>query len=148
MKRQFIAPLDFYEQVLPLAELPWSEIQKQFAKGGALLSPTGHGVLADLLLPAFEAAIKASRRDIALIRSLRIINALQLFADRNGREATGLAELELPKDAMIDPFSGKPLIATHTDDGWLVYSVMENGVDDGGDFEEKDRGLRPRKRTK
>ena len=148
VKGQFIAPLDFYEQVLPMADLPWPEIQKKFAKGGALSAPTGHGVLADLLLPAFDAAIRASRRDIALIRSLRIINALQQFAEKNGREATGLAELELPKSAMIDPFSGKPLIAKHIDDGWLVYSVMENGVDDGGDFEEKDRGLRPRKRSK
>ena len=83
-----------------------------------------------------------------MIRSLRIFNALQQFAEKNGREATGLAELELPKSAMIDPFSGKPLIVKHTDDGWLVYSVMENGVDDGGNFEEKDRGLRPRKPTK
>lgn len=149
IKGQFIAPLDFYEQVLPMADLPWPEIQKKFAKGGALSAPTGHGVLADLLLPAFEAAILASHRDTAMIRSLRIFNAMQQFAEMNGREATGLAELELPKDAMIDPFSGKPLIAKHTDDGWLVYSVMKNGVDDGGDFEDlKDRGLRPRKRTK
>ena len=149
VKGQFIAPLDFYEQVLPMADLPWPEIQKKFAKGGALSAPTGHGVLADLLLPAFDAAIRASHRDIAMIRSLRIFNALQQFAEKNGREATGLAELELPKGAMIDPFSGKPLIATHTDDGWMVYTVMENGVDDGGDFKDlKDRGLRPRKRTK
>lgn len=148
MKGQFIAPLDFYEQLLPMADLPWTEIQKKFAKGGVLSAPTGHGVLADLLLPAFEAAILASHRDTAMIRSLRILNALQLFAEVNGREASELTEIELPKSAMIDPFSGKPLIAMHTDDGWLVYSVMENSVDDGGDFNGlRDRGLRPRKRT-
>ena len=32
----------------------------------------------------------------------------------------------------------------HADDGWIIYSVMKNGVDDNGDFTDmKDDGLAP-----
>jgi len=77
-------------------------------------------------------------------RSLRIDNALREFAEKNGREAKGLDELTLAKEATIDPYSGEPLKLKHTPDGWIVYSVMNNGVDDGGTFIElKDYGLAP-----
>ena len=79
------------------------------------------------------------------MRALRINNALRAFAEKNGREAKGLDELNLPKGATLDPYSGQPLKTKHANDGWIVYSVMSNGVDDGGDFVEiKDYGVAPR----
>ena len=75
---------------------------------------------------------------------LRAFNALQAYAENNGREASGLADLDLPPEATIDPFSGQPLIVKHTDKGWRIYSVGEDGVDDGGAFKDnKDYGLGP-----
>ena len=57
-----------------------------------------------------------------------------------------MEELNLPKAQTIDPFSGEPLKVKHTDDGWIVYSVMDNGEDDGGDFIKlKDYGVAPRR---
>jgi hypothetical protein len=101
-------------------------------------------VLADLLLPALEAAISAANRDTAFARSLRVYSDLQHFAEENDREATGLVELSLPKEATIDPFSGRPLIVQNTNAGWLVYSVGADGIDDGGNFDEhKDVGVGP-----
>ena len=106
---------------------------------------SGHGVLADLLMPAMQAAFEANARSLAVSRALRIDNALRQFAEKNGREAKGLEELDLPKEATIDPYSGEPLKLKHTEDGWIMYSVMQNGVDDGGDFKElKDYGVAPR----
>jgi hypothetical protein len=132
---------------LKLADRPWHELNKQFKSGVPPETPSGHGVLADLLMPAIRASFQANARGIALLRSLRIYNALRQFSEKNGREATGLAELNLPAEVTIDPYSGKPLKLKHTDDGWTVYTVMENGVDDGGDFKElKDFGLAPRNR--
>jgi len=131
---------------LKLAERPWHELNKQFESGISPETPSGYGVLADLLMPAIRASFQANARGIALLRSLRIYNALRHFAEKNGREATGLAELNLPVEATIDPYSGQALKLKHTKDGWTVYTVMENGVDDGGDFKElKDFGLAPRK---
>ena len=54
--------------------------------------------------------------------------------------------MNLPGAATIDPYSGQPLKLKHTADGWIVYSVMHNGIDDGGDFKGlKDYGVAPRK---
>ena len=84
-----------------------------------------------------------------MLRSLRIYNALRQFSEHNGREATGLAELKLPADATIDPYSGQPLKLKHSELGWVVYSVLENGVDDGGNFKDlKDYGVAPWKLRK
>ncbi len=90
---------------------------------------------------------QANARSLAVSRALRIENALRQFAEKNGREAMGLDELNLPAAATIDPYSGEPLKLKHTDEGWIIYSVMENGVDDGGEFKQlKDFGVAPRKR--
>jgi hypothetical protein len=147
IKRFFLGPLDYYEVLLPIVDRPWPEIEKAFAPGGSLAEPTGHGVMADLLVPALVAGLEAGHRDTANVRALRVFNALQQFALKNGREASGLGELGLPTEATVDPFSGKSLVAKRTDDGWLVYSVGANGKDDGGDFEEyKDVGVGPAKK--
>ena len=71
-----------------------------------------------------------------MLRALRIFNALTQFRDKHGREARGLEELSLPKEATIDPFNGEPLKLKMTDDGWIIYSVARNGVDDGGNFKD------------
>lgn len=143
-KRFYLAPFDLYDELLPIADKPWPEIKPLFAKGSKLNGSTGHGVLADLLFPALEAAISGANRDTAFARSLRVYSDLQRFAEENDREATGLDELSLPKEATIDPFSGKPLIVQNTDAGWLVYSVGADGIDGGGNFDEhKDVGVGP-----
>jgi hypothetical protein len=98
------------------------------------------------MIPAVQAWFDAEMRWLAMIRGLRIFNALTDFAKKNGHEANGLDELNLPKEATIDPFSGKPLKLKHTKDGWIAYSVYSKGVDDGGTFiDMKDYGVAPPK---
>jgi hypothetical protein len=138
--------LDEIDAHLQLAEMPWHEVRTRIAPSESVTPPSKRGKLADSLLPGLQAVIRANARDIAVTRSLRIYNALRKFSDKHGREATGLDELSLPASATIDPYSGEPLKMKHTDDGWVVYSVMENVVDDGGDFiGRKDYGVAPRK---
>jgi hypothetical protein len=80
------------------------------------------------------------------MRSLRIFIALRQFAESNGRDANGLAELKLPRGFTTDPFDGQPLRLKHTPEGWIVYSVHRDRSDDGGDFNGlKDAGVAPRK---
>ena len=129
-----LSALDYYDEEIQAAEQPWTEGHKRGVGHRQLPeAPSGQGVLADLLIPATQAAYEANERAIAaMLRSLRIFNALTQYRDEHGREASGLEELSLPKEATIDPFSGEPLKLKHTDDGWIIYSVMTNGVDDGG----------------
>jgi hypothetical protein len=138
--------LDEIDAHVQLAELPWHEARTRLVPSGSIVPPSKHGKLADSLLPGLNAILHANARDVAVTRSLRVYNASQQFAEKHGREAMGLEELGLPRSATIDPYSGKPLVLKHTDEGWMVYSVMENGVDDGGDFlARKDYGVASRK---
>jgi hypothetical protein len=138
--------LDEIDAHLQLAEMPWHEARTRFAPPESVVPPSKHGKLADSLLPGLHAWFHANARTVAIMRSLRIYNALRQFAEKHSREATGLEELDLPAAATIDPYSGEPLKLKRIDDGWMVYSVMDNGVDDSGDFlGRKDYGVAPRK---
>ncbi|MEX2316188.1 MAG: hypothetical protein WD669_03485 [Pirellulales bacterium] len=145
VKSYLIGALDYTDECVRLAGTPWTEVNAKLGPADAPRS-TGHGILADLLTPALRASFEANARTLAIARALRIQIALRQFAEKNGREATGLEELTLPADTTADPFSGKPLRLKRTDDSWVIYSVMPNGVDDGGDFRRlKDYGVAPRK---
>jgi hypothetical protein len=141
LKSMQVGVLDAMEEILALSEQPWHKARSKFTSGTLT---AGHGTLAVLLEPALQAAFEANARSLAVSRALRINNALRQFADKNGREAKGLEELSMPREATIDPYSGEPLKLKHSADGWIIYSVMQNGKDDGGDFDQlKDWGVAP-----
>jgi hypothetical protein len=145
MKRHFIGAMDYLDAQIALVGQAWPNVNKQIGRAGAS-GETGLGVMADLLIPAIQASYEAEARITATMRALRIFNALRQHRAEHGREATGLDELSLPASATIDPFDGQPLKLKNTDEGWIVYSVMKNGVDDGADFKAlKDYGVAPRK---
>jgi hypothetical protein len=144
--RIWIGELDFLDNEVEIAARPSASALSRVERMRTPLTQSGHGVLADLMIPGLQAAYHADARDMAVTRSLRIYNALRGYAEKNGHEAAGLDELALPREATVDPYSGQPLKLKHTEDGWFVYSVMQNGADDGGDFMGfKDFGVAPRR---
>lgn len=146
MKSNQVGVIDLANEYVQLASRPWYEIREQFGEADSPVPSTGYGAMADMLCPALRAVFQANARSIALSRALAVYIALREFKEKNGREATGLVELALPKEATTDPFTGQPLKLKWTDDGWIVYSVMNNGADDGGDFKGlKDYGVAPAK---
>jgi hypothetical protein len=144
MKRQYLSAMEYWEVQIPLVEKTWPNPNKQVGKIGPDAKELG--VMAELLQPALQAAYDAEVRIVAVMRALRVFNALTEYRNTSGKEAAGIGDLSLPAGATIDPHSGKPLLLELTEDGWVVYSVMKNSVDDGGDFKElKDYGVAPRK---
>jgi hypothetical protein len=134
--------LDLYSAAMDLTKLQWFESQTAMAK--AQQAAAAGGPMASLLVPSLDLTYKAANRVAARLRCLRLLNARQAYAQQNGRDAAGLDDLSLPKAATIDPFSGQPLKLKHTDKGWIIYTIMDNGVDDGGDFtDRKDYGVAP-----
>lgn len=134
----------YLDVVVAASEGPWDAFRKEVRDGGKFGKPTGFGALADNLAPAVVASTEAHGRQLALIRCLRVFNALRLFAETKKREATGLEELGLAPELVRDPFGDGPLQARLEDGGWLIYSVMANETDDRGDFrKQKDYGLTP-----
>jgi hypothetical protein len=134
--------LDLYENVLTFADHPWFEAQRDLSQANANLASL-HPMVAQLA-PAIRTFISAGNRGLVEIRALRILNAMEQFKQLNGREPQSLAELKLPPMATTDPFSGRPMILKSIPTGWVIYSVAENGADDGGDFKDiKDWGMAP-----
>ncbi len=77
-------------------------------------------------------------------RSLRILSALQVRVPPGGDKVPQLNDLGLPAEATIDPFNGPPLRVEKVPEGWMVYSVGSNGVDDGGKLDQRtDVGVGP-----
>ena len=73
-----------------------------------------------------------AERTRAMSRSLRVLNAIQARVPSGGDQVPNLADLGLPEQATIDPYNGQPLHVKKLPEGWMVYSVGHNLVDDGG----------------
>ncbi len=97
-------------------------------------------ILASLLFPALKAAYNAVARVKAEIRSLRVLNALQTHVAAGSDAVPKLTDLDLPAEAITDPFNGEPLHVKKTPQGWLVYSVGPNLQDDGGKVDDPNNG--------
>jgi hypothetical protein len=101
-------------------------------------------VLIDLLRPSLDATRSAMERTCAMVRAVRVLNAIQAKVAPDAKEPPKLSELGLPPDAIIDPFNGQPLHVKKLPKGWIVYSVGPNGIDDGGIIDFKsDVGIGP-----
>jgi hypothetical protein len=72
--------------------------------------------------------------------NVRICFALEMYQRDNGRYPDNLDALtpKYLKSIPQDLFAEKPLIYKPTADGYLLYSVGVNGVDDGGRGDDDD----------
>jgi hypothetical protein len=135
LARETDAILDFDEDQIAMARRPWTEVKNHLdAVPNRTRFWSGTPAL-NLLKPAIRKVHIVKDREQAFLRCLRVLNALALRPDRV--EVDG-ARLDLPAEVLVDPFDGKPLRIKSDAAGWLVYSVGENLVDDGGDIIGKD----------
>ncbi len=138
--------LDLISEHFEFASRPFSDL---VAAGLELKQQGQIGVLSRLVLPALLQCRVANDRVSARMRCLRILNAVHSRADDGDNSEPMLAKLDLPPDAMADPFTGAPLRVQKTADGWLIYSMGENLHDDGGDLSERrDIGIGPNRTEK
>jgi hypothetical protein len=135
LARETEAILDFDQDQITIARRPWSEVKARF---DAFPNRTGFwsGTPAlNLLKPSIRKVHVVKDRQLALIRSLRVLNALAMAPHKL---TVDWARLDLPADALVDPFDGKMLRVKSDATRWLVYSVGENLVDDAGAITGKD----------
>jgi hypothetical protein len=131
--------LNMFEEFLKYSSKPLSDwvsnsyVQPQ-KSGLALYNPI------TMSIPGLKAALVGAYRNQAMVRAIRIINALQKKAPADGDKIPTMAELGLPDEVGIDPFNGKNMIIKKLPQGWLVYSVGENLKDDGGKVDEEPNG--------
>ena len=104
-------------------------------------------VMASLLIPSVQQIFIATDREAARDTVLLTVLALELFARDHGHYPEKLEELvpdflpAVPEDSHAPPKT--PLRYRRDADGALIYSVGDNGTDDGGVFEKaEDVGYR------
>ncbi len=81
-----------------------------------------------------QRAAARHNRIVAHLRLLATELALRCYQSEEGHAPMALAQLA-PKYVQLvplDPFSGRPMIYRLQGTNWLLYSVGEDGVDDGG----------------
>jgi hypothetical protein len=94
-------------------------------------------LMASLFLPAFDAATTAEDRANNTLDLTRLAAALAVYRAEQGAYPEKLDDLvpavldKLP----VDLYNAKPFIYQRTNDGYLLYSAGENGLDDGGSSE-------------
>lgn len=104
--------------------------------GGSTLSRLlEHKVLASMLIPALEKAMNKAVGSQTAHALAATACALERFRLDKGEYPESLARLvpRYQKEIVLDIFTGKPLIYHRYQDGaFILYSVGQNGVDDGG----------------
>lgn len=137
--------LDTIHEYLRAASQPYYEVKRiEPAPGKRSLLTPPYVVVVELMRPALDQARIAMERTRAIVRCLRVLNALQLKADPNAKEPPKLSDLGLPPEVTTDPFDGQPLRVKKLPQGWLIYSVGPNRIDDGGVLDQNaDFGLGP-----
>ncbi|WP_165249689.1 hypothetical protein [Paludisphaera soli] len=132
--------LDLFDDQIRKLDLPYAQAAATASATGRRWSP--FGTLVDLLKPALASTREATERLRAATRSLRVLNAIQSRVPTEAEAPPPLDSLGLPREATVDPFTGRPLLVKKLPSGWLVYSVGKDLVDDGGDLEkDKDVGF-------
>ncbi len=123
--------LPLYPEMLSHLKLPPHELRKQAKQLDARKCETA---MAERWRPSFEAAVKARQLHHAQVRTAQVGLALERFRLQHNKWPDSLMELtpKCIKKIPLDPFDGKPLRYRPFEQGVVVYSVGDNGVDDFG----------------
>jgi hypothetical protein len=126
--------LELYDRYLEKGTRPYAKVvseQKTATRpSNSLLNPLRN--LVTLLEPSMAAIREPAERIRAMSRSLRVLNAIQARVPSGSDQVPKLADLGLPDQVTIDPYNSEPLHIKKLPEGWMVYSVGRNFIDDGG----------------
>lgn len=125
---QKAAGLDDYTKARPILD----KLEKELAeRKGALIAETAAGLWRVILIQS---------REIAEYRGAYLTLGLHAYRAANGRWPAELKEglAGGPAELLVDPFSGKPFAYKVQGETMTLYSVSEDGKDDGGTAFKKD----------
>jgi type II secretory pathway pseudopilin PulG len=94
-------------------------------------------IMLGLFLPALNAAIEAEDRQNTTLELTRLAVALAVYRAEHGSYPESIDQLvpAVLERLPVEVFSGKPFVYKRSADGFLLYGVGVNGVDEGGSNE-------------
>jgi hypothetical protein len=149
--------LTHYTEVLNLmhdveTNRPWPEVNIEMTNMMARMEKAigqSHSyrlLVSAITIPSFARGVRATVHSETLRRMTITAIALKRYELRNGKPPPDLAALvpEILPSVPIDPMSGKPLCYRLNADGtYVLYSVGDDGKDDGGDPSPAQPGASP-----
>lgn len=84
------------------------------------------------LIPAVSQVTYATARGDASRRAATTVARIKAYQQQFGQLPDSLESVGISQ-SMIDPFSGQPFVYARVGDDFVLYSVGENGVDEGGE---------------
>lgn len=136
--------IELFDGFIEQSQKPFAKVWGKKLPGVRRSGFNPYAVLVSLLEPALTSAREPAERVKAMSRCLRVLNAIQTHVEPGSDRVPQLADLSLPHEVTLDPYNSEPLHIKKLPEGWLVYSVGMNLVDDGGTIEKvKDVGVGP-----
>ena len=133
-----LGEIEAEDQAYSISKLPLDQIRPKWNPTTRRIElPKLAGIRSRLIYAAVEASFIAEFRTLTQCRCLRVLNAIGRYRARTGKEPESIEQLSLPREAIIDPCTGKPLGMKKTDAGWIVYSDYR-GIDEGGKYHSED----------
>ena len=128
--------LDLFDELVDVAKQPLPARLPAARRLEAKLGSVPRSLyLTRTLTSLFDPWLSDIKRDT--LTRVRLQTALVAIAVEKRRLSSDELPTELPATALTDPFTGQPLRYKRLVKGYVVYSVGEDGADDGGD-EKKD----------
>jgi len=113
----------------------YSEFMKQLGEINDEPTLRHAGLVTSMLTPALSTVLTSEMKGRALHRAAEVLVAATRARLTGGKLPAFVEDLS-PKSlpaVPLDPFTdAKPLLAKHTEDSWLAWSVGPDGEDDGG----------------
>lgn len=143
-RREVTAKVDQYYNLASedLAETPWQAGQEDESEK-YMEEIAGDSYFLKLLTPAHDRVARIEWRMKTMRLGLLTLLALERFEKDKGEYPENLCtlvELGYLKEIPDDPYSDGPLVYKKTDEDFILYSLGENLIDDGGQVARRDDG--------
>ena len=147
--------LDLMEQAVAAAQQPFPQAQQELRAVSNRVASMTQGRFSRfryartvLLMPALEATVPAAARGDAENEAALTAIAIEQYRRQHGRWPDRLEQLvpECLPQLPVDPFDGRTLRYVVQADRYLLYSVGQDGVDNGGQGEYEPDVVMPVKR--
>ncbi|MBL7224427.1 MAG: hypothetical protein ISS72_11285 [Candidatus Brocadiae bacterium] len=138
-KSDMVAYIDLMNEYTATARLPYPQSLIQAGAAGKTIAERipRYFIISRMILPALGRVFIEGQNHMARLDSARLGLAALRYRAQKGKLPDTLDALapDFVKAVPVDPFNGKPLLYRTTPQGFTVYSLGENGKDDGGQTE-------------
>lgn len=141
-ERDVITLFDYTDDVIKIFNLPLEQRQEASkALDTKILQIQKEYVLLGKVIPAFGRYIVLDLLNIAELRAAQAAIAVQRYRLKNDKLPDSLDALvpDYIESVPLDPFDGQEIRYKKLEKGFVIYSIGENQVDDGGKEPSKDK---------